>query len=242
MNRKFLAIAAMVALSVMFTTGCASKKYVRQQTQPIIDKTNELDELTARTTKEIRDVDSRAQSGIQAAQTKATEADQKALVAGKTADEAQTLASNAATRVNSLTNVVANLDNYRPVVETTVHFGFDQDHLTKKAKAALDQLAAEVPNTKHYIIVVEGNTDSVGDSEYNYGLSQRRAASVIQYLAAEHQVPGFKIYEIGLGKDKAAAPNANSRGRAKNRRVEVRLMTNIAEGEQAAETTPPGMQ
>lgn len=242
MNRKFLVIAAIVAVSVVFTTGCASKKYVRQQSQPIIDKTNELDELTARTTQEIRDVDARAQSGIQAAQAKATEADQKALAAGKTADEAQNLASTAATGVNRLTNVVANLDNYRPVVETTVHFGFDQDHLTKKAKAALDQLAAEVPNARHYIIVVEGNTDSVGDAEYNYGLSQRRAASVIQYLVAEHQVPGFKIYEIGLGKDKAVATNANSRGRAENRRVEIRLMTNIAEGEQAAETTPPGMQ
>jgi outer membrane protein OmpA-like peptidoglycan-associated protein len=242
MNRKFFVIAAIVAVSVVFTTGCASKKYVRQQTQPIIDKTNELDELTSRTTKEIRDVDARAQSGIQAAQTKAVEADTKALVAGKMADEAQTLASNAATRVSSLTNVVANLDNYRPVVETTVHFGFDQDLLTKKAKAALDQLAAEVPNARHYIVVVEGNTDSVGDSEYNYNLSKRRAASVIQYLVAEHQVPGFKIYEIGLGKDKAAATNANTSGRAKNRRVEVRLMTNIAEGEQAAETAPPGMQ
>ena len=45
-----------------------------------------------------------------------------------------------------------NLDNYRPVAETSVHFGFNKDNLTKKAKEALDQLATDVPNTKGYIL------------------------------------------------------------------------------------------
>ena len=133
----------------------------------------------------------------------------------------------------TLANQVANLDNYRPVVETTVHFGFDKADLTKKAKDALDKLAAEIPNTKGYIIALEGNTDSTGPEDYNYQLSQRRARAVIQYLAAQHQVPAHKIYLIGLGEDKPAAKNSSTEGRAENRRVEVRLMTNIIGGQQA---------
>jgi len=54
----------------------ARKKYVQRQTQPIRDRVNELDELTASNSKMIKDVDSRAQQGIQLASAKANEADQ----------------------------------------------------------------------------------------------------------------------------------------------------------------------
>ena len=114
-----------------------------------------------------------------------------------------------------------------------MHFGFNKDNLTKEAKEAIDQLAASVATTKGYIITVEGATDSVGSSEYNYDLSQRRANAVIQYLAAEKSVPAYKIYLIGLGKDKPVETNKTADGRAKNRRVDIRLMTNTGTG-----TTP----
>jgi OOP family OmpA-OmpF porin len=134
-------------------------------------------------------------------------------------------------RVDTLTNAVANLDNYRIVSETAVHFGFDKDALTKQAKEELDQLATTVPNTKGYIITVEGGTDSVGPADYNYSLSERRADSVIQYLSSKYNIPAHKIYLIGLGKDKPVDDNKRREGRAANRRVNVRLMTNTAGGE-----------
>jgi outer membrane protein OmpA-like peptidoglycan-associated protein len=228
MNRIAL-LAAVTITGITFSVGCASKNYVRNESTPTINKANDLDDLTAKTSQQIKDVDARAQQGIQGVNTKAGEADQKAQAAGKTADDANTMAMNASTRVTSLTNQVVNLDNYKPVVETQVHFGFDKSHLTNKAKEALDQLGAELPNQKHFIIVVDGNTDSVGGAEYNYKLSQRRADTVIQYLATKYQVPAYKIYVIGLGKDKPVAENKNGKGRAENRRVDVRLMTNIVD-------------
>lgn len=224
MNRTGLTV--LLAASLFVTVGCASKNYVKQQTTPLINKTNELDDLTAKNTNAIKDVDARAQAGIQQVQAKAAEVDEKALAAGQQATQAQTSADNAVHRVDSLQNTVANLDNYRVVTETAVHFGFDKDNLTKQAKEALDQLATDVPNTKGYIITVEGGTDSVGSTDYNYDLSQRRADSVIQYLASQHNIPAHKIYLIGLGKDKPVEANTTSAGRAKNRRVDVRLMTN----------------
>ncbi len=142
-----------------------------------------------------------------------------------------------------LSNAVANLDNYRVVSETAVHFGFDKDFLTKQAKDELDKLATTVPNTKGYIITVEGGTDAVGPSDYNYSLSERRANSVIQYLGSKYNIPAHKIYLIGLGKDKPVEDNKTRDGRAANRRVDIRLMTNTAEGQQqpAASSAPPSM-
>ena len=234
MNRTSLAIC--LAASMVATVGCSSKNYVKSQTTPLINKTNELDDLTAKNTRDIKDVDARAQAGIQAVNAKTAEVEQKTQVASQNATQAQQTADAANGRVSVLTNTVANLDNYHAVAETSVKFGFNKDNLTTKAKEALDQLAGSIASTKGYIIALEGGTDSVGPADYNYDLSQRRANSVIQYLATKYNVPAHKIYVIGLGKDKPVESNKTSAGRADNRRVDVRLMTNtVGSGTQ---TTP----
>ncbi len=241
MNVRSNLLIVLAGAALAFNSGCATKNYVRKQTEPIIDKSNELDALTAKNTNAIRDVDTRAQAGIQGVNQKATAADEKAAQARSIADQAQIVATQAVSRADILTNQVANLDNYRPVVETSVHFGFDKAILTEKAKAALDQLIADVPNTKGYIVVVEGDTDSVGSAAYNYGLSERRASAVVQYLS-EKSIPPHKIYVVGLGKDKSVESNRTASGRAKNRRVDVRLMTNVAgqESPSSAQNAGPG--
>jgi len=216
------------------TVGCSSKNYVKQQTTPLINKTNELDDLTARNTKDIKDVDARAQAGIAAVNAKTAEVDQKAQAADQNAVSAQQVADAANARVGVLTDTVANLDNYHAVAETSVKFGFNRDNLTPAAKEALDQLAGNLATTKGYIVALEGGTDSVGPADYNYDLSQRRANSVIQYLASKYSVPAHKIYVIGLGKDKPVEDNKTKAGRADNRRVDVRLMTNTT-----GDTTKP---
>jgi outer membrane protein OmpA-like peptidoglycan-associated protein len=216
------------------TVGCTSKNYVKQQTTPLINKTNELDDMTAKNSKDIKDVDARAQAGIAAVNSKTEQADQKAQNANQNASSAQQVADAANNRVGVLTNQVANLDNYRPVAETSVKFGFNKDNLTGQAKEALDQLAGSISSTKGYIIALEGSTDSVGSADYNYQLSQRRADSVIQYLVSKYNVPAHKIYVIGLGKDKPVESNNTKQGRADNRRVDVRLMTNTV-----GDTNPP---
>jgi OmpA-OmpF porin, OOP family len=236
MTRTSLAI--LLAGSMIATVGCTSKNYVKQQTTPLINKTNELDDMTAKNSKDIKDVDARAQAGIQAVNQKTADVEQKAQAANQNATSAQQMADAANGRVGVLTDTVANLDNYHAVAETSVKFGFNRDNLTPEAKQALDQLAGSIANTKGYIIALEGNTDSVGPADYNYGLSQRRADSVIQYLASKYNVPAHKIYVIGLGKDKPVETNKTKAGRADNRRVDVRLMTNTV-GDTNQPATPP---
>ena len=225
MNR-FSVLMALAVVSLPFTVGCTTKKYVRNEVTPTINRVNELDDLTAKNTHDIKDVDARAQRGIQQVNSKADAADQKALAAGQAADQANRNATQAGNRVISLAGTVENLDNYKSVNDTTVLFGFDKANLTRKDKQTLDDFVEQMHNQKHYIIQVEGYTDSSGPADYNYQLSQRRADVVIQYLAQKYDVPAFKICLIGLGKDNPVAQNTSAAGRAKNRRVDVRLMTN----------------
>jgi len=239
MNR-FPVLAVLVAGSLTFTVGCATKNYVRNQTTPIINNVNELDDQTAKNTRDIRDVDQRAQQGIAQANSKADTADQKALAAGQAADQANQNATTASNRVVSLAGTVENLDNYKPVSQTTVLFGFDKSQLTRKDKQTLDDFGAQLQSQKHYIVQVEGYTDSTGPADYNYQLSQRRADSVIQYLASKYNVPTYKIFLIGLGKDNPVAQNTSASGRAQNRRVDVRLMANSLT--ESAQTNSPNQQ
>ena len=143
---------------------------------------------------------------------KTADVDQKAQAAGQNAQQAQQVADAANARVGVLTNTVVNLDNYHAVAETSVKFGFNRDNLTPKSKEALDQLASSFASTKGYIIALEGGTDSVGSADYNYDLSQRRASSVIQYLASKYNVPSAQDYVIGLGKDKPVGVEQDLRG------------------------------
>jgi OmpA-OmpF porin, OOP family len=236
MTRTSLAI--FLAASMAATVGCTTKNYVKQQTTPLINKTNELDDMTAKNSRDIKDVDARAQAGIQAVNQKTADVEQKAQAANQNASSAQQMADSANNRVSILTNTVANLDNYHAVAETSVKFGFNKDNLTTQAKQALDELAGKISGTKGYLIALEGGTDSVGSEEYNYDLSERRANSVIQYLASKYNVPAHKIYVIGLGKDKPVESNKTRQGRADNRRVDVRLMTNTV-GDTDQPATPP---
>lgn len=241
MNRV-LSSAMIAALGLTTMVGCASKKYVRNETAPTITKVNELDELTAKNSNDIKGVDQRAQSGIQSANQKAAAADQHASSAQEAANQAQQLASTASGNVDRLANQVANLDNYRDVTDATVHFGFDKANLTPKAKEALDQLAQQFNSTKNYLVVVDGNTDKIGSAEYNYELSKRRADAVINYLASKYNVPAHKFYMIGLGKDKPAEQGSSAKVRAENRRVDVRLMTNIQDQQSAQAQNPQPSQ
>ena len=216
------------AATLFAITGCSSKKYVRSQTAPLVQKTNELDDATAANNRALQSTNDRAQSGIQQAQQSANTATQNATAANQAATQAQGTATEAVNRADSLASVVANLDNYKQIGDVSVTFAFDRSDLTKEDKAQLDGIAGQLASAKSYILEVTGGTDSVGNAEYNYQLSQRRAESVVQYLASKFNVPAHKFYLIGIGKDQEVASNKTAAGRAQNRRVQVQILSNAA--------------
>src|ERR1700728_1257905 len=206
------------AVSLLFTAGCSTKNYVRSQTTPLVTKTNELDDATAANNRAIQSTNDRAQAGIQQAQQSANTATQNATAATQAANQAQGSAAEAVNRADSLASVVANLDNYKQIGSVSVTFAFDKSVLTKSDKEQLDGLGTQLSSAKSFILEVTGGTDSVGNADYNYQLSQRRAEAVVQYLAAKFNVPAHKFYLIGIGKDQEVATNRTAAGRAQNRR------------------------
>jgi outer membrane protein OmpA-like peptidoglycan-associated protein len=235
-----LLIAAAVAL--MGVTGCATKNYVKSQTAPIIDHTNTLDQKSAENNRALHEVDDRATAGIKQAQGAADTAAQNAQSATKDAGDANTAASDAVHRADSLDSVVKGLDSYKQMADVTVTFGFDKAMLTKDDKEQLDSFAAQLGSAKSYILEVTGGTDSTGSAAYNYDLSQRRADSVVQYLASKYGISAHRFYLIGIGKDKEVAPNTTADGRKQNRRVQVQLLSNMSNGQAPAttsQTAPP---
>jgi outer membrane protein OmpA-like peptidoglycan-associated protein len=212
----------------------ARKKYVARQTQPIRDRINELDELTASNSKAIKDTDARAQQGIQLASAKADEADQHALDAGNRAQAAQQTADQAHTRLNTVEQVVTNIDQYQPTTQTEILFKSGQTVLSQNAKNALDEMATPLKDQRGYVVEVQGF--SSGHGQIAIANSQKMAESVVRYLALNHDIPIYRIYLVGMGN----APTPTSGGDAKPKRitggrVEVSLLKNNLE--QLASTT-----
>jgi outer membrane protein OmpA-like peptidoglycan-associated protein len=173
----------------------ARKKWVNRQTAPIKDQVNELDQLQAKNANDIRDVDSRAQAGIKNAMNTANTADQHAQDAANRANAANQLAGNASTRTDALGNTVGNLDQYQTVSSTSVKFAAGRTALGPTGKSDLDALATTLAGEKGYIIEVQGY------SRAGVQTSQAMADSVVRYLVTEHQVPMYRIYRTGLGKN-----------------------------------------
>jgi outer membrane protein OmpA-like peptidoglycan-associated protein len=69
---------------------------------------------------------------------------------------------------------------------------------------------------------VEGHTDSVGGHRYNHALSEKRAQSVVDYLAHKG-VSASRIHAAGYGETRPVASNTSEEGRAKNRRIEFKV-------------------
>jgi len=175
----------------------ARKKWVKRQIDPIKDRDNELDQLQAKNANDIRDVDARSQAGIHKAMDAANTADQHAQDAANRANSAQTLAGTASTRTDALNTTVGNLDQYSKVVSAAVPFARGRTALGPQGKASLDDLATKLAGEKGYIVEVEGY------SRGGVQQSQAMANAVARYLVEEHQVPIYRIYKTGMGKNTA---------------------------------------
>jgi outer membrane protein OmpA-like peptidoglycan-associated protein len=206
----------------------ARKKYVQRQTEPIRDRVNELDELTSSNSRAIKDTDARAQQGIKLASDKANEADQHAVEAGNKATVAQQSAQQVTARVQTVENVVSNIDQYKASNQTEIRFRPGQTMLSKNAKDALDTMATGVKGQRGYIIEVQGFSSGKGQTAITN--SQKMAESVVRYLVLNHEIPVYRIYLVGMGN--APAPSTDETAKSKRvsgGRVEVSLLKNDLE-------------
>lgn len=104
-----------------------------------------------------------------------------------------------------------------------VTFGFDSADLRPDFFEVLNSVALVVEEFDQTVLVIDGHTDSTGTRQYNMGLSERRSATVGQYLTSQGVAP-VRIATYGYGPDYPVASNETENGRAANRRVELTLM------------------
>jgi outer membrane protein OmpA-like peptidoglycan-associated protein len=202
----------------------ARKKYVQRQLSPIRNRVNELDDLTAANAKQIKDVDVRAQEGIRQADAKATQADQHAIDAGNKAQQANQTALQASNHLNTVEQVVGNIDQYQPATQTEIRFRSGQTALSPKAKQALDDMTANLKDQKGYIIEVQGFSTGAGQSGVQS--SQAMANSVVRYLVTRNDVPVYRVFVMGMGNAKLPASEDGSKARTHGNRVEISLLKN----------------
>lgn len=103
-----------------------------------------------------------------------------------------------------------------------VNFDFNSDKLTQAAKDNLDQFAKALqdPRLKGEKFEIDGHTDATGTEQYNLGLSERRADSVVSYLASQG-IDASELVPKGFGKTRPRVANPYS---AENRRVETHML------------------
>ena len=119
------------------------------------------------------------------------------------------------------------LDDFDVKGEATVNFTVGSSNVSKQDAAKLDQLAQTAKGLSGYIVEVVGYADSTGSAAVNTKLSEARAKQVVTWLMQQGGIPVRHIVAPGaMGEYGSRASNETKKGRAENRRVEVKVLVN----------------
>jgi OmpA-OmpF porin, OOP family len=149
------------------------------------------------------------------------------------ADAAQAQADSAYKAAALANNRINGLDDYEQVRTIPVLFKVNSSVIDATAKQTIDDAAAWAKeekakgNANGWLVEVVGFADTSGKTAKNRALSERRAKAVIQYLVGVHNLDLRRLVQpFGYGDSKPVADNKTAEGRAKNRRVEIRILQN----------------
>jgi len=235
MSGRFLIAVPIAVLAIGGSTACATKKFVRTSVGQVNEKVDSLgrsveetQERTRQNEGKIAEVDQRAQAAGAAARDARSAAD-SAAGAASAANTTATAAGSAASTANSKADALDRASK-RLVFEVVLsdeqgNFKFAKTELPDEVKARLDQLVTQLQaDPKGAYFEIEGHTDNVGPKMVNEKIGMERAEAVKRYLYEHHQIPLHKMNVISYGEQKPVAPNNTRDGRAKNRRVVIRVM------------------
>ncbi len=149
------------------------------------------------------------------------------------ADAAQAQADSAFKAAALANNRINGLDDYETVRTIPVLFKVNSSVIDATAKQTIDEAAAWAKgekakgNANGWLVEVVGFADTTGNTARNRALSERRSKAVIQYLVGVHNLDLRRLVQpFGFGESKPVADNKTAAGRAKNRRVEIRILQN----------------
>ncbi|MGB7217646.1 MAG: OmpA family protein [Vicinamibacterales bacterium] len=225
-------IALNIALLLGGSTACASKGYVKKSVDDLnAEVSTKVDSLG----RSIEDTQERTRAN----EGRIIEVDQKAGAATQSAQQAGTAAAaanstavaarTAATEVNAKVDTI-DKSNRRLVYEAVLNsengnFRFGDATLPDEVKAKLDGIVQQLKqDPKNVFIEIEGHTDNVGPKDVNKRVGLERAEAAKRYLYEQFQIPLHKMSVISFADEKPVAPNTTREGRAKNRRVVIKVL------------------
>jgi peptidoglycan-associated lipoprotein len=199
---KAITLSLTLVLVLVGSAGCATKKYVRGETQAVHTRVDEVEGQVEEAQTRI----GRNEQAIGEASRTAQDALQRATEAGKLAE--------------------GKLLYETVLTDEKVKFGFDVSQLSDEAKAALDEFANGLVSAgKGVYIEIQGHTDAIGSETYNEELGLERAEAVRRYLSQQHKFPLHRINIISYGESAPVADNESREGRAQNRRVALVVLS-----------------
>jgi outer membrane protein OmpA-like peptidoglycan-associated protein len=219
--RKFVLALSVAALAAGSSTACATKGFVKNRVGEVNDKVESVSKSLEETQERTR----KNEVAITEANQRIVQVDQKAAAANDAAATAKTAADSAANRAEEVDKATKRIVYEVTLSEDQGNFKFAQAQLPDEAKARLDEVVQQLKsNPNGAYIEVEGYTDNRGNKDFNQKLGLERAESVKRYLYEQHQIPLHRISVISYGADKPVAPNKTKDGRAKNRRVVIKVL------------------
>ena len=199
---KAITLSLTLVLALVGSAGCATKKYVRGETQAVHTRVDEV------------------QGQVEEAQTRIGRNEQAIGEASRTAQDALQRATEAGKLAEG------KLLYETVLTDEKVKFGFDVAELSPEAKAALDEFANGLVSAgKGVYIEIQGHTDAIGGESYNEHLGLERAEAVRRYLSQQHKFPLHRINVISYGESAPVADNDSREGRAQNRRVALVVLS-----------------
>ncbi len=164
-----------------------------------------------------------AQTAMDRLAAERADAEARAQAAAQNAEQAERERAELRERLQQqLSIILETRESARGLIVNMSDVLFDTDRATLKpgAREKLAKVAGVLLTYPGLDIEVEGHTDSVGSDEYNQDLSERRAATVRNYLVSQG-IPRETIDAMGFGESRPVVGNETAAGRQQNRRVEL---------------------
>jgi len=205
-------VAGVAALALVASTGCVSKMVWKQN--------------VAETDTRMKGVESGLETQEKRTTDLARETDGRITEVKGTAEKAVELGTTALSKAESAEKAARGKVLWTTTLsDDSVKFTFDGEKVPTEAQAILDDLASKVKGMdKGVFLEIEGHTDNIGSEDYNEHLGELRAEAVRNYLAEKAGIPLHVMNVISFGESKPVAENNTREGRAKNRRVVVRVL------------------
>jgi outer membrane protein OmpA-like peptidoglycan-associated protein len=208
-NKILYLVGAVILISLLASTGCATKKYVLGEVADLDKKVEGMENTIEENQKRIKEHDERLAS--------------LGSLISQQESELSTKASELDSKISEVKKFAQGTLIYQEILNNDqVRFEFNKWDLTPEAQEALDMFVETlIAMNRGLYLTIQGHTDNTGPEAWNLLLGKRRADAVMEYLFKKYHIPLHRMEVISFGSSDPIADNSTREGRAQNRRVVI---------------------